>query len=756
MTNLSKYAIPLVMAAIGVSFFTLILAWHLQLNPAPASRDGATILPLGNIFDDIDSPFGSKQELKKFSSNAELVEFLRDVQTYFAQVSAANQMSYPSEGVYSGGMSFERSLIPMSQNRPAMLATDADILEGAANPYDANQSPDYSGTNIQVAGVDEADFLKNDGKYAYIISGSKLTIIDAYPPENATIISKVVLDIPQGQTLQNMFLSGDRIVVFYPEYAEQNVIPEYGYAPQTISVPSTHAVIIDISDRENPRAIKNYQVSGDYSNSRMIGKQVYLLTVSGVDYQRPVIPAIKESYSSRVVNSPDVYYFDNPEQYFVFNTVTAIDLDEIADDSRGLVSKTFMIGSGTTVYVSENSIYIAYQENQPYEYYQTHNRDKFFKVIVPLLPEDVRDKIESIESDSSLGPAAKWERVSGLLQDTYNSLSESQKNQLFAKIQSGVADYDATIAKVSQKTIIHKISIGDENNVSILNYVAKGEVPGRLLNQFSMDEYNGKFRVATTSEYSTPLQYVMNNNVYKLDENMKLLGKLEEIAPDESIYSARFMGDRLYLVTFQRMDPFFVIDLSEDVPKILGKLKLPGYSNYLHPYDKDHIIGIGRETRENEWGGVEALGVKMALFDISDVQHPKATDAFTIGGPQTDSEALTDHKAFLFNKGKDVLSIPIYSNDDTNLSDPDRVHSSQPWNGFYVFSTDVDEGFMLKGKVEHSRGNYGMWGSRSFYIENTLYTITQGMMKMNDMDNIGNEINSIKLEGSGDIIGYIE
>jgi uncharacterized secreted protein with C-terminal beta-propeller domain len=477
----------------------------------------------------------------------------------------------------------------------------------------------------------------------------------------------------------------------------------------------------------------------------MIGKEVYLLTSSGVDYQRPVMPSIKESgpSSSITILTPDIYYFDNPEQYFVFNTVTAIDLDEVVmvgesndDASDGLVSKTFMIGSGTTVYVSENSIYMAYQQNQPYEYYQTHNRDKFFEVIVPLLPSDVQDQIESVEKDSSLDPAEKWARVSELLQDTYNSLSESKKNDLFAKIQNGLTEYDTTIAKESQKTIIHKISIGSDND-SLLNYVAKGEVPGRLLNQFSMDEYKGRFRVATTSEYSTPYQFVMNNNVYTLDEDMKIVGKLEEIARDESIYAARFMGDRLYLVTFRQIDPFFVIDMSEDDPKVLGELKLPGYSSYLHPYDEDHIIGIGRDK-----------GVKLALFDVSDVRNPELVDTYEIGDGGTDSEVLSDHKALLFNKEKDVLSIPIYSYSD--------VDYSRPWAGFYVFGTDADDGFTLEGKVDHPVGSYGMWGSRSFYIEDTLYTITQGMMKMNSLDDIGNEINSIRLEGSGDLMNYVE
>lgn len=138
--------------------------------------------------------------------------------------------------------------------------------------------------------------------------------------------------------------------------------------------------------------------------------------------------------------------------------------------------------------------------------------------------------------------------------------------------------------------------------------MAKGEVPGRLLNQFSMDESENRFRIATTSEFYSNRSY-LHNNVYVLDENLVRVGALEQIAKDESIYSARFMGERLYLVTFQTIDPFFVIDLSTDTPKVLGELKIPGFSQYLHPYDENHVIGIGRDTKENQWGGVQTEGV---------------------------------------------------------------------------------------------------------------------------------------------------
>ncbi|NIP67558.1 hypothetical protein GWM83_02345, partial [Candidatus Bathyarchaeota archaeon] len=111
------------------------------------------------------------------------------------------------------------------------------------------------------------------------------------------------------------------------------------------------------------------------------------------------------------------------------------------------------------------------------------------------------------------------------------------------------------------------------------------------------------------------------------------MGRLEDLAPGEKIYSARFMGDRGYLVTFRKVDPLFVLDLSQPTnPKVLGKLKIPGYSDYLHPYDENHIIGVGKETVAAEQGDFAWYqGVKISLFDVTDVEDPREIDKYEIG-----------------------------------------------------------------------------------------------------------------------------
>jgi len=739
MNNNKTYIIIASIAAV-----ILVTAAFALVSNTPAQVLPETVTNIQNVT--IQSPI---QNIKKFNSTDELRTFLID-----SQVKASAQ--FPGHMGVDGVVRFEESALVASEAPAQVKGTDSSVGGGVQ----------YSTTNVQVGGIDEPDFLKNDNKYAYVLSQDKLSIIDAYPGETAKIISKVGLDV-KGNYLQNMFLNKDRLVIFYNDNSEHYSIQQYDYIPSPIYTPVTRAVIVDVSDKEDPKVLKNYEMTGYYTGARMIGEYVYLISNSYVDYYRPMPPIFRES--SGMTITPDVYYFDNPEQSYNFNTITTFNIfsDEVD-------SKTFMMGATGTLYVSNDAIYLTYQKYQPYYYDQSYNKDRFFKTILPLLPQDVQDQIKSIESSSS-NDSQKWTQISDILQNTYNRMPENEKNKLFETIQKSISEYEIKIQQDYRKTVIQKFAI-DNGNVS---YVTKGEVPGYLLNQYSMDEFGKKFRVATTSEFYTSKGVTMGNNVYVLDESLHILGSVENVAPEESIYSARFMGEKLYLVTYQRIDPFFVIDLSTDTPKVLGALKIPGYSSYLHPYDDTHVIGIGKETKQNQYGGMETVGVKVSLFDVSDVTKPVAVDTYLIGGPGTESEILSDPKAFLFDKEKNILSIPVFQqywggpiileegqtgSDSTEpgivapeMIVPPRPFPQNNWKGFYVFGVDPVKGFSLKGTIEHSSGSpydYS-YGTRTFYIDDSLYTVTSNLMKINDLDDLKNEINQIKLEGSGQIIKYL-
>jgi uncharacterized secreted protein with C-terminal beta-propeller domain len=353
------------------------------------------------------------------------------------------------------------------------------------------------------------------------------------------------------------------------------------------------------------------------------------------------------------------------------------------------------------------------------------------------------------------GPAVR----SSAIPPDFNTLTEQERQSIIEDFRN--AEQDAIRRQEADQTftVIHKIGIRN----GAITYLAKGEVPGTLHNQFSMDEYDGNLRVATTSNVYTPRwgQYTYNS-VYVLDGDMKTIGELTHIAEQETIYSTRFIGDRLYMVTFKRIDPFFVIDLSNPRdPEVLGKLKIPGYSDYLHPYDATHIIGIGKETATNDWGGVSTSGVKLALFDVSDVSNPTLLDKVQIGDAGSDSAALSDHHAFLFDRAKNLLVIPVraVSNEPVTKEDTYSAYRPYVWYGAYVFGLKPETGFTLRGTVQHGSGDAGYYyyGSsasevkRSLYIGDVLYTMSSKQVKANSLGDVNTTIATVPLSG-GDVL----
>ncbi len=280
-----------------------------------------------------------------------------------------------------------------------------------------------------------------------------------------------------------------------------------------------------------------------------------------------------------------------------------------------------------------------------------------------------------------------------------------------------------------QSTELYAFALDDGE----LTYSARGTVDGTLLNQFSMDEYGGNLRVATTVQDYQRNGY--SSRVTILDGRLQAIGSVGDLAFGEQIYAARFLGDRLYLVTFRETDPLFVIDLAKPKnPTVLGELHIPGFSRYLHPYDATHLIGIGKEST---WGGL-----KIALFDVADVHNPRLVDEEKLGGYGSDSEALRDHKAFLFDREKDLLVLPVRIAEDT----PSNRGVSQVWGGAYVFGVNPDSGFTEKGTVVHYR-NSGNPNDvkRSFYIENVLYTLATDKLVMSDLANGTQLIGEVRL-----------
>jgi len=251
-----------------------------------------------------------------------------------------------------------------------------------------------------------------------------------------------------------------------------------------------------------------------------------------------------------------------------------------------------------------------------------------------------------------------------------------------------------------------------------------------------MDEKDGYFRIATTDSDSWNSE-TNTNNLYVLNENLEIVGKVEGLAKGEKIYSVRFMGNRAYMVTFVEIDPLFVIDLSDPTnPTVLGELKIPGYSKYLHPYDENHIIGFGENTKTNEYGGVVTDGMKMALFDVSNPNSPKELYSVDIGEKGTYSEILNNHKALLFSKEKNIIAFPVSISEQTG-----EYRTSLKFQGAIVYGLDLDNGFALKGTIAHQKIENGYIGydytksvERIIYINDSLYTLSQSLIKSTNME----------------------
>ena len=576
---------------------------------------------LGGALWNIGGVYFPKPSLRKFSSYQELVAFLkRDPQV-------------PQSLFERFQLGFEMFKLGFRKGVYTLSAPEGD---GA---------PEYSTTNIQVAGVDEADVVKTDGEYLYLVSGSVVYILSAYPPEDAEVLSKLDLK----GTIAGIFVNGDKLVAFQRGHYVNGL---YYAWPANTSI-----LVYDLSDRSNPVLERDVTVDGYYFNSRMIGDYVYAVInkpATLVNDTVVYLPTIRSGKNTVEIEATNIYYVDLADYSHSFTSIVAINVQDTGEEPT---IETFLLGGTSCLYVSKENIYLVSPA------YQT----------------------------------------------------------------SG--------------TSVYKLSI----NKGDIGWAANGTVPGYVLNQFSMDEYKGLFRIATSNRTS--------NNVYVLDEELKVIGSLGGLAPGESIYSARFMGDRCYLVTFRKVDPLFVIDLEDpENPRVLGKLKIPGYSDYLHPYDETHLIGVGKETVPAEEGDFSWYqGVKISLFDVSNVSKPKEIAKIEIGHRGTDSPVLRDHKAFLFSRSRDLLVLPILLAEIDEEQYPNGVppyaYGNYVFQGAYVFNISLDEGLELKGRITHFDDDTDLLKSgyyfsspysvkRSLYIGQFLYTLSDKRVKMNSLENL--------------------
>ncbi|MBN2203027.1 MAG: beta-propeller domain-containing protein [Candidatus Aenigmarchaeota archaeon] len=665
----------------------------------------------------LQNPAQSQEGIKRFNSYSEMQNFLKQ--------------SSSSSSVY------DLSIAPMAAGSRVSEEMNMGISDSGKAETVSQTSSDaisYSETNIQVEGVDEADIIKTDGDYIYVVSGGKVTIIDAYPAEQMTNVSEIKVN----GSVSEILINDNRLILFGWEYYYSSGLPEIGIASRSSQV--SFVKVYDITDKANPVLKRNVETEGNYYDSRMIGDYVYVIVNQPIYYggSDPIqLPSISSGSSTKRLAASDVYYFDHYDTSYTFTTVLAIN-SKI--DNEDFASKTFLLGYTQNMHVSQNNIYVTYtQRLREADYY-----DRIIdQAIIPNVPFEVQLKINGIRN-SDKEDYEKMNDIGEVVQDYIATLDPEAGAEFMKRVEEDVQNVYQEISKELEKSIIHKISISG----GVIDYVTSGEVPGYTLDQFSMDEHNGYFRVATTTNNWRTDSL---NHMYVLDENLNIVGKVEDLASGETIHSVRFMGDKAYMVTFRQIDPLFVLDLSNPTnPEVLGYLKITGVSEYLHPYDETHIIGVGRDATEQG----RTLGMKVSLFDVSDVSNPTEISKYIIGESGTYSEALYEHKAILFDREKNLLVLPVrvYEN---NYEDT--------FQGAYVLNVDLTDGITLRGTVTHTNQTvkedekwYYDWNSeirRSLYIDNVLYTASNKMIKANNLYTL-DEISEIELSYQDYYYGY--
>ena len=691
--------------------------------------------------------------VKKFKDYSEMQDFVNEINV--------NASRYSSN--FIGGTTMIERSVDFAQDETLGewgSATAPSITNDTSKGM--GESEDYSTTNVQIGGVDEGDIVKNDGKYIYAINGNDVVIVDAFPAEVSSEVSRIKLNTkPSG-----IYINDDKLLIYGQSYSFH--ISEYrDIIPKNRFRNHSYVKIYNISDRSNPIETKSYDFEGNLSDSRMIGDYIYFVTSSSSyiynkDYPVPILFEDGKLLSSDLkdanCNCPSVYYFDMNYYSYNFTTVSAININDL---SKNIKSEIYMLdGYQNNLFVSLENLYITYNKRVSEEELTADIVMEIIKEkVFSQLTEKDKELIEKIENsdDDVLSSMEKYEKIIMIMMKYEDLFSGDESKVLEEEMKRRVKERYEDISKELEKTVIHKIGINNGN----LKYKTSGEVTGVVLNQFSMDENNGYFRIATTKNRSWSSSFLDSDqrqsysNIYVLDENMKVVGKVEGLAKGERIYSVRFMQNRAYLVTFKRVDPLFVIGLDDPTaPVVLGELKVPGYSSYLHPYDETTLIGLGKETDDN---GRITGGIKLSLFDVSDVKNPKEIDKFVLGDRSSNSIAINEHKAFLFSKDKNLLAIPVTMREDIVKVQESAIFEEEMiimpsvrkyFNGVAVFNINK-KGFELKGKIDHSDDENKSWDrsgnvQRSLYIDNVLYTLSNKYLKANGLNDL-NEIKSIEL-----------
>jgi hypothetical protein len=564
-------------------------------------------------------------------------------------------------------------------------------------------SSSFSRTNNQVASVDEADIVKTDGKYVYLVANGALRIVEALDPRVVSV-TRLPGDI------RDLFVEGDRAVVFTAS-APGTPRCTYGYDCVVAGDGTTTQVhVLDVSDRRAPKKMRRIDLSGSLIAARRVGNTVHAVVADG--------DTLTKEYET---------WPDGLDRCGVAEAVVRARVARLVKENerrlRASVALPTMVDRGVATPLCAGLL---------------EAKDDTSHTFTTVVSFDMTD-------DQRAATTATVRSRPGAVFASEDALYVS------AWRKPGQPAFHPLYGDTAEVTEIHKFRLGA--HPADTRYVGSGAVPGHVLNQLSLDQWNGYLRVASTrGRVPDPaVESVVSVLAEGEGGDLVRVGAVDHLAPGEDIRAVRFDDDRGYVVTFKKTDPLFVLDLRDGAhPAVLGELKIPGFSTYLHRLDPTHLLSIGFDAVDH--GSFAYFdGLLLQLFDVTDPTDPKLLHREKLGTRGSSSEAATDHLAFNYFPERGLLAIPatVCENGGDGVAG-----SVKAFSGLAVYKVDTRDGFTPVGRVDHGRrgATCGQWWSasrsvvkRSLFVDDLVYSMASDRLKVQRLGAMGRDVADIPL-----------
>ncbi|HVL96901.1 MAG TPA: beta-propeller domain-containing protein [Solirubrobacteraceae bacterium] len=579
---------------------------------------------------------------------------------------------------------------PAARPMPAMGGAEAGGDAARPMPAAAPQAgSDYSTTNVQEAGIDEPDIVKTDGSTVFAVAGRTLRAVDVRGTS-----PRLADTLALGGWGAEILLEGDRLLVAYQKadasYAQSGQSAPAMSPPMSSYQPTTVLAEVDVSDPAALRVLRTMTVDGTLVSSRLKGSEarVVLATTPRALTDRPqgagASAASARGRASRVNRRRAKAWL--PSAVF-------------RNKARGTRKRRALTHCRQT------------------------RRPKSFAGLdmLTVLTIDLRKGLEPVDSDSLM---------------TSGETVYASGRSLYVATQKFMPELWSANPDEIPSTVTTEIHKFDISGAGETRYRGSGRVAGWLLSQFSMSEHKGVLRVASTSQPpwvagDDPTQSYVTT-LAERDGALAQLGRVGGMGRGERIYAVRFIDDVGYVVTFRQVDPLYTVDVSDPAqPKVVGELKVAGYSAYLHPAGEDLLIGVGQDATEEGW----RTGTQISLFDVSNPAAPARLQHVSLGG-HASSEAEYDHHAFLWWPALNLAVLPVSIYGGGGGPEPQsgtEQDEPEPFTGAIGFNV-ARERIREAGRVTHSSERYGPPIRRSLVVGDHLLTLSDSGLKTSRLD----------------------